>query len=89
MVRTWFRGKVPKIGVEGQITGGPHKSDQFPIRLIEDADLPQAALKGEVPASSGWVDSPQDISRVLSCFDVGGVDVSSRVPSGKGGIEGC
>ena len=39
--------------------------------------------------SSGWVDSPQDISNVLSCWEVGGVDVSSRVPSGKGGIEGC
>ena len=49
LVRTWFRGKVPKIGVEGQITGGPHKSNQFPIRLIQDADLPETALKGEVP----------------------------------------
>ena len=30
LVRPWFGGEVPKIGVEGQITGGPHKSDQFP-----------------------------------------------------------
>ena len=30
LVRPWLGGEVPKIGVEGQITGGPHKSDQFP-----------------------------------------------------------
>ena len=50
LVRPWFCGQVPKIGVEGKITGGPHKPDQFPIRLIQDADLPEAALKGELPA---------------------------------------
>ena len=45
--------------------------------------------KNKIVGFNEWVDSPQDISNVLSCWEVGGVDVSSRVPSGKGGIEGC
>ena len=44
------RGQIPEVGIEGLIAGGSDEADQSLLLLIQDAEMPEAALQREGPA---------------------------------------
>ena len=47
------RGQIPEVGIEGLVAGGSDESDQSLRLLIQDAEMPEAALQREGPALHG------------------------------------
>ena len=43
-------GQIPQVGIEGLIAGGSDESDQSLLFLIQDAEMPEAALQRQGPA---------------------------------------